>query len=62
MNAASKLNIVTQLLESGLLCKCDKFEETPVYDLDYDEEYKLKLKHEFNCEGKEKVKQLLGLK
>lgn len=51
MSPAAKLMQVMELYDSGLLCKCENWF--------LDEEEVSTLEHESDCEGREKMKQLL---
>lgn len=60
MNAAGRLEIIMQLLQSGLLCKCNKYELIKIDDLVYETIFKEELKHDPDCEGLNRAKELMN--
>lgn len=61
LTSYDKLQALKDLLEQGLLCKCDTWVTVVSYDpQDWHEIYQEELVHYENCEGKDKMLKLLN--
>jgi hypothetical protein len=54
--SAGKISMITELFIHGMLCKCCQYDEVENGDGTYSKE----IRHEINCEGKIKARELLG--